>query len=88
MPVSTGAILGGGIGVFGAHRNLKVDKLLGVGAHLVVEAELVLAGVPRREDKVALPLLLAVHDVPPIGARDAVVDVEGAAGLHLQRQCK
>lgn len=62
-----------------AYRNLKVDKLVGVGAHLVVEAELVLAGFLRSEDKVSLPLLLPIHDVPPIRTRDPEVDVEGAA---------
>jgi hypothetical protein len=64
-----------------SYRNLKVDKLLGVGAHLVVEAKLVLAHLLGGKDKVALPLLLALHDESVVGARHFVVDVEGAAGL-------
>jgi hypothetical protein len=61
-----------------AYRDLKVDKLLGVGAHLVVEAELVFANLLGREYKVALPLLLAVQDVLPIRTRHPVVDIERA----------
>jgi hypothetical protein len=37
--------------------NLKVNKLLGERAHLVVEAELVFADLVCREDKVSLSLL-------------------------------
>ena len=64
--------------------NLKVDKLLAVRAHVVVEAELVLANIVGREDKVALLLLLALHDNLAGRARDLVVDVERASGLDLR----
>lgn len=43
-----------------SYRNLKVDKLVREGGHGVVKAEAVLARVVRRENVVALALLLAV----------------------------
>lgn len=66
-----------------AYSNLKVDKLLGVCAHLVIETERVFANLPGGEDKVSLPLLLAIHDVFPIGTRHFIIDIEGTTGLHL-----
>jgi hypothetical protein len=64
-------------------RNLKVDKLLCKGAHLVVEAELILAWFVGGKDEVALSLPLAVHDVFAIRASNLVVDIERSSGLHL-----
>jgi len=45
-----------------AHGNLKVHHLVREGRYCIVEAEPVLANVVRREDEIALPLLLAFHD--------------------------
>jgi hypothetical protein len=63
--------------------NLKVDILLGKGAHLVVKAERVVTNHVGREDKVALPLLLAVHDDLAIGTLNNVVDIERTSRLDL-----
>ncbi len=64
-------------------RNLKVHHLLGKRRHLVVEAERILARLVGREDKVALALLLAVHDLLVAGALDGVVHVKRTASLDL-----
>lgn len=66
-----------------AYRNLNVDKLLGKGAHLVAEAERVVAGLLGRKGKVALALLFARHDDLVVRGRDFVVDIERATGLDL-----
>lgn len=66
-----------------AYRDFEVNHLVRDGAHLVVEAEAVLARLVRSEDKVALALVRAVEDGLVVGADDRVVDVEGAAGLDL-----
>jgi hypothetical protein len=65
------------------YGDLEIHKLLGPGAHLVVEAEAVFAHVSRREHKVALLLLLALHDDAFLWPDNLVVDVEGAARLDL-----
>lgn len=65
------------------YRNLKVDVLVGVRAHLVVEAELVLADLVGREDKVALALVEALEQDLAVGVSDLVVDVKGPARLDL-----
>ena len=67
----------------GTNRDLKVDVFLRVRAHLVAEAELVLALLDGREDKVALPLVLPVHDDLAARSADFVVDIKRAAGLYL-----
>ena len=69
-----------------AYGNLKVNHLLRVCAHVVVEAELVLADLVGGEDKVALALLLALHDGLGAGASHIIVDIERAAGLNLRGQ--
>jgi hypothetical protein len=65
------------------YRNLKIHHLLRKSAHLIIEAEPILAHIIRRKHKVALSLLCAVEDDLVRGARDRVVYVEGAAGLDL-----
>ena len=60
----------------GRYSNLKIDQLLGKRRHLVIEAESVLAQLLRSEDKVALPLLLPVHDDLLAGSDDGVVDIK------------
>lgn len=67
-----------------AYRDLEVHRLLGEGAHLVVEAEAILAHIVGREDKVALSLLGTVENHLVVGASYCVVDIEGATGLDLQ----
>ena len=59
--------------------NLKVDKLLRVSAHFVVEAKFVVADLVSREDEVALTLLFPVQNdlIPWTG--DIVVYIEGTA---------
>lgn len=66
------------------HGNLEVDKLLGECAHLVVEAERVVANLVRSEDKVTLALLLAVQNDLLVRGRDGVVDIKRATGLDLK----
>lgn len=56
--------------------DLKVDKLLGEGAHLVVEAERVCAGLLSGEDEIALAFLLGLEDDLAAGGFDDVVDIE------------
>lgn len=65
------------------YGNLKVDELLGECAHLVAEAERVLAGCLGGKGKVALALLFALHNDLAHGAFDNVVNVKRATGLHL-----
>lgn len=62
--------LRGRIDFFRTYRNLKVDHLLGECAHLVVEAEAVLARVVRREDEVALSLFYAIENDLVCGSND------------------
>jgi hypothetical protein len=68
----------------GAYGDFKIHHLLRKRAHLVVEAEAVLADIIGRKNKVSLPLLGAVEYDLVRGANDAVVHVEGAARLHLR----
>lgn len=69
-----------------SYRNLKVDVLVGIRAHLIVEAELVLARLVGREDKVALALVETLEEDLAVGVGDLVVDVERATRLDLSRQ--
>lgn len=66
--------------------NLEINKLLGECAHLVVEAERVLANLVRREDEVALTLLFAVQDDLLVGGLHNIVDIERTTGLHLDEK--
>src|SRR5699024_8260371 len=63
------------------NRNVKVDVFLGKRAHLVVEAERVLAGLLGRKDKVAAPLLFALENDLATRALDDVVDIKRTARL-------
>lgn len=63
----------------GAHRNLEVDELVGDGAHLVVEAKLVVTDLVAGEDEVALALLLALRDDLARRGVDLEVDIERAS---------
>jgi hypothetical protein len=65
------------------YGNLKIHKLVRERAHFIVEAELVFAALVRGEDKVALPLFLAVHHHLAPWPGDLVVNIEGAARLYL-----
>lgn len=67
------------------HRDLEIDKLVGDGAHLVVEAERVVTDLIAGEDKVALALLLALCDYLARRGGDLKVDIERASGLYLKR---
>ena len=60
-------------------RNLEVDEFLGERAHLVVEAELVLARHSRGEDKVSLPLLLSLQNYLAEWPSHLIVDIERTA---------
>lgn len=82
---------GGGVecrySVWRTYGDFKVHELLCKCAHLVVEAEAVLADLVGCEHKVALALLRAIEDDllwAAIGARadNRVIDVERAARLH------
>jgi hypothetical protein len=72
--------LGGGRST---HSNLKVYRLIGERAHLIAEAEAVLAQVVRGEDELALALLVAFGYDALVGCVDLVVYIEGAAILNL-----
>lgn len=65
------------------YRNLKIHHLLREGAHLIVEAELVLPDLVRREHEVTLSLFCPIQYNLLAGAYHRVVDVERAAGLDL-----
>lgn len=70
------------------NRNLEVHHLVREGAHLIVEAELVFSDLVRSEDEIALPFLLSVQDALASGPSDFVIDIEGAARLHLIGNCE
>ena len=65
------------------YGNLKVDDFVRVGAHVVVEAELVVADLLGGEDEVTLALLGAIEDDLLLRPRHFVVEIERASGLHL-----
>ena len=65
------------------YRNLEIDKLVRVCAHLVVKAEPVLPNLIGREDKVALSLLDPIEDHLLVRSNNLVVNVERATGLYL-----
>lgn len=58
------------------YGNLEVHIFLGECAHLIVEAESVLSSLRGREDKVALALLLAIHNESLVWSDNLVVDIE------------
>lgn len=66
------------------YSDLEVHKLLGKGAHFVVEAKPVFARLASCEDKVALSLFPSIHDYLVIGAHDLVVNIERSSGLNLR----
>jgi hypothetical protein len=71
-------------GVGSTHSNLKIHHLLRKSAHLVIEAEPILAGHSRRKHEVALSFFGTVQYNLLVRADDRVVDVEGAAGLDSE----
>lgn len=80
-----GTLLGGQLGArLVLDSDLEIDKLLGEGTHLVIEAERVIADNVGGEDKVSLSLLLTVHDDLAIGTLNNVVDVKRTTRLDLQ----
>jgi hypothetical protein len=66
-----------------AYRDLEVHDLLRKGAHFVVEAKSIFAGIVGGEDEITLSFAGPVKDDFFVGAYHRVVDVEGAAGLDL-----
>lgn len=66
--------------------NLKVDKLIRDGAHLVVEAERVVTDIVAREDEVSLSLLLPIYNDLARGACDLEVNIERTSRLDLKPQ--
>lgn len=74
---------GGGGGDGNTYGDFEIYGFLCEGAHFVVEAEAIFSCVGGGEYKVALALFLVVHDDLLVRADYAVVDVEGAARLHL-----
>jgi hypothetical protein len=57
-------------------NNVKVDKLVGERAHVILEAKGVFADCVGGEDKVTLALALAVNENLVIGVLYFKVDVE------------
>lgn len=72
-----------GSAAVGSHRNFKVHHLLGIGTHIVVEAEAIFAGIFGSKNRIQLSLFTIFHDNVVSRPLHAVVDVEGAARLHL-----
>lgn len=62
-----------------AHRDLEVHHLVGVRAHLVVEAELVFTRLLCCKDGIHLTLLAILHYDVVAGAPDAIIHVERSA---------
>lgn len=62
-----------------SYGNFKVDDLLGVCAHVIVEAEFVIANFLRSEDKVTLTLLLANKNDLALRTSNFVVEIERAS---------
>jgi len=61
---------------FAFDHDIKVNKLVCEGRHVVLEAECVFADSVGCQDIVALPLTFAVQDDLLIGVFDIKVDVE------------
>ena len=66
-----------------SYSDLEIHRLLGKGAHFVVETESVFARLFRREDRVQLSFFGILHDQFVPRVVHTVVDVKGAAGLDL-----
>jgi hypothetical protein len=73
--------IGGGRGTY---SDLEINKFLSEGTHLIVEAESVFARLASCEDKVALSLLLSIHDDLLIGTHNLVIDIERSSRLDLE----
>lgn len=58
------------------YSDLKIDKLLGICAHLVVEAEFVFSWLRSSENKIALSLLFTLHDYLVPGTDNLVIDIK------------
>lgn len=76
----------------GAYGDFKVDQLLCESAHLVVEAEAVLADFIGCEDEVTLSFLGSVEDdflLPAIGswADNRIINVERTTSLNGEIEC-
>lgn len=67
------------------YSDFEVHHLLSERTHLIVEAKAVFSSHLGREYRVQLPLLGILHDDFPIGAHNAVVDIEGATRLYLHK---
>lgn len=65
------------------YRNLKIHIFIRDRAHLIIEAELVLANLIGRKHKVPLSFGLSIEDDLVVWTGDYVADVKGAAGLDL-----
>lgn len=66
-----------------SYSNLKVDKLVGHGTHLVVEAKRVIADLIAGKDKVALTLLCALSYNLARRGSHLEIDIERTSRLHL-----
>lgn len=65
------------------HRDFKINHLVGKGRHLIAKAELVFAGLLCSEDIISLSLLFPSEHFSLLRVGHVIVDIEGAAGLHL-----
>lgn len=82
--IGTVSLLGMGMATrYATHSDLKVHKLLGESAHLVVKAESIFSNIVGREDEVALAFLLTIHNYSFIGSDDLIVNIERASCLDL-----
>ena len=72
----------------GAYRNLEINQFLCKCAHLIIETESIFALIFCCKDKIALPLLGALHYCSFVGTNHAVVNVERASRLNLLDQAE
>lgn len=65
------------------YGNIKIHHLIRKSAHLIIETKHIIPRFLGREDKIALPFFGAFEDCFARRTTYDVVDVEGAAALHL-----
>ena len=68
------------------NSNLEVDDLVRVGAHFVIEAELVVTSLLCRENEIALSLLLAIENNLVFGSSHFIIEIKRTARLYLERK--
>lgn len=70
----------------GAYSYLKIHHLLRKRAHLIIEAEPIFTSLLCRKHRIDLSLVRVFHDDFSIRPVDIVVNIKGAARLHLREK--